>query len=291
MIFSELIDENKPLVIAGTVNAYSAMQANLQGIKALYVSGAGVANASFGVPDLAITSLHDVANDVSRITDAVQTPVLVDIDTGFGSAFNISKTVKTMIKSGAKAIHMEDQVSQKRCGHRPNKEIVSTQEMLDRLKSALDARGSSDLFVIARTDAAAVEGFESALDRAEAYAQEGVDAIFAEAVTDLSQYQQYKQRCKVPILANMTEFGKTPYSTAQELGNAGADMVLYPLSAFRAMSKAAEQVYQALAQDQQASVLSTMQTRQELYETLNYHQYEEKLNELFSQQKLKTNQK
>lgn len=274
--------QGQPLQIVGTINAYTAMMATKVGHKAIYLSGAGVANASFGLPDLGITSLNDVLTDASRITNAVDTPLLVDIDTGWGGAFNIARTIKQMERAGVAAVHIEDQVSQKRCGHRPNKEIVSTNEMLDRLKSALDAKTDPDFVVMARTDALAVEGLDSAVERAVAFAEAGADMIFAEALTDISQYRRFTDVLDIPVLANMTEFGQTDLYTTQELYEVGVQMVLYPLSAFRAMNRSALNVYQALKDDGvQTAVLDTMQTRAELYEFLNYHAFEQKLDELF----------
>lgn len=274
--------QGQPLQIVGTINAYTAMMATKVGHKAIYLSGAGVANASFGLPDLGITSLNDVLTDASRITNAVDTPLLVDIDTGWGGAFNIARTIKQMERAGVAAVHIEDQVSQKRCGHRPNKEIVSTSEMLDRLKSALDAKTDPDFVVMARTDALAVEGLDSAVERAVAFAEAGADMIFAEALTDISQYRRFTDVLDIPVLANMTEFGQTDLYTTQELYEVGVQMVLYPLSAFRAMNRSALNVYQALKDDGvQTAVLDTMQTRAELYEFLNYHAFEQKLDELF----------
>lgn len=274
--------QGQPLQIVGTINAYTAMMATKVGHKAIYLSGAGVANASFGLPDLGITSLNDVLTDASRITNAVDTPLLVDIDTGWGGAFNIARTIKQMERAGVAAVHIEDQVSQKRCGHRPNKEIVSTNEMLDRLKSALDAKTDPDFVVMARTDALAVEGLDSAVERAVAFAEAGADMIFAEALTDISQYRRFTDVLDIPVLANMTEFGQTDLYTTQELYEVGVQMVLYPLSAFRAMNRSALTVYQALKNDGvQTAVLDTMQTRAELYEFLNYHAFEQKLDELF----------
>ena len=280
--FRRALAENQPLQVVGTINAYSAIMAERIGHKAIYLSGAGVANASYGLPDLGMTSLENVLEDVRRITAASELPLLVDIDTGWGGAFNISRTIKEMIRAGAAAVHIEDQVAQKRCGHRPNKEIVSKTEMVDRIKAAVDARTDDDFFVMARTDAFAQEGLDAAIERAQACIEAGADGIFAEAVTELEHYRAFKDALNVPILANITEFGKTKLYNAQELGEAGADIVLYPLSAFRAMNKAAENVYTSILQngDQQA-VVDTMQTREELYDYLNYHQFEQKLDELF----------
>lgn len=274
---------NKPLQIVGTVNAYAAMMAKRAGHQAIYLSGAGVANASYGLPDLGITSLNDVLVDVQRITSACDLPLLVDIDTGWGGAFNIAKTIREMEKSGAAAVHIEDQVAQKRCGHRPNKEIVSTEEMVDRIKAAVDARQDRDFFIMARTDAFAQEGLEAAIERAQAYVEAGADGIFAEAVKTEAHYRAFSSALKVPILANITEFGQTELWNKKQLGEWGAAMVLYPLSAFRAMNKAAETVYQSiLANGDQKAVVDTMQTRAELYDYLGYHDYEKKLDALFA---------
>lgn len=275
----------RPLQIVGTINAYTAMMATQVGHKAIYLSGGGVANASFGLPDLGMTSLNDVLEDATRITNAVDTPLLVDIDTGWGGAFNIAQTIKKMQKAGVAAVHIEDQVAQKRCGHRPNKEIVSTAEMVDRLKAALDAKTDPDFVVMARTDALAVEGLDAAVERAVAFAEAGADMIFAEALTDIEQYRKFTDVLDIPVLANMTEFGQTDLYTTSQLFAVGVDMVLYPLSAFRAMNKAALNVYQTLKNDGvQTAVLDTMQTRMELYDFLNYHTFEQKLDELFKKQ-------
>ncbi|UNK06418.1 methylisocitrate lyase [Psychrobacter raelei] len=277
---------NQPLQIVGTINAYTAMMATQVGHKAIYLSGGGVANASYGLPDLGMTSLDNVLEDASRITNAVDTPLLVDIDTGWGGAFNISQTIKKMEKAGVAAVHIEDQVAQKRCGHRPNKEIVSTAEMVDRLKAALDAKVDPDFVVMARTDALSVEGLEAAVERAVAFEEAGADMIFAEALTDIEMYRKFTDVLNIPVLANMTEFGQTDLYTTEQLFNVGVDMVLYPLSAFRAMNKAALNVYQHLLNDgTQEAVVDTMQTRMELYDFLNYHQFEQKLDELFAQKK------
>ena len=281
-LFKTALTENKPLQIVGCVNAYCAVMAEKVGHKAIYLSGAGVANASFGIPDLGITSLGDVVEDAKRITGATNTPLLVDIDTGWGGAFNISRTIKELSRSGVAAIHIEDQVGQKRCGHRPNKEMVSTQEMVDRIKACVDAKEDKDFFIIARTDSFANEGILSSIERSIAYIEAGADGIFAEAMTDINHYQDFKNKIKAPILANMTEFGKTPLSNLEELSSVGVDMVLYPLSAFRAMSKAALTIYKTIKNNgHQKDVLKSMQTRDELYEFLNYNAYEEKLDELF----------
>lgn len=283
---SQQTANNQPLQIVGTINAYTAMMATQVGHKAIYLSGAGVANASYGLPDLGMTSLDNVLEDASRITNAVDTPLLVDIDTGWGGAFNISQTIKKMEKAGVAAVHIEDQVAQKRCGHRPNKEIVSTSEMVDRLKAALDAKVDPDFVVMARTDALSVEGLEAAVERAVAFEEAGADMIFAEALTDIEMYRKFTDVLNIPVLANMTEFGQTDLYTTEQLFNVGVEMVLYPLSAFRAMNKAALNVYQHLLDDgTQENVVDTMQTRMELYDFLNYHEFERKLDELFAQKK------
>jgi len=283
---SEQKSNNQPLQIVGTINAYTAMMAKQVGHKAIYLSGAGVANASYGLPDLGMTSLDNVLEDASRITNAVDTPLLVDIDTGWGGAFNISQTIKKMEKAGVAAVHIEDQVAQKRCGHRPNKEIVSTSEMVDRLKAALDAKVDSDFVVMARTDALSVEGLEAAVERAVAFQEAGADMIFAEALTDIEMYRKFTDVLDIPVLANMTEFGQTDLYTTEQLYGVGVDMVLYPLSAFRAMNKAALNVYQHLLNvGTQQAVVDTMQTRMELYDFLNYHEFEQKLDQLFAQKK------
>lgn len=285
--FRKALEQNKPLQVVGTINAYTAMMAQKLGHNAIYLSGGGVANASYGLPDLGMTSLNDVLVDVQRITAACDLPLLVDIDTGWGGAFNIAKTVRDMEKAGAAAVHIEDQVAQKRCGHRPNKEIVSTDEMVDRIKAAVDARIDADFFIMARTDSFAQEGLEAALERAKAYIAAGADGIFAEAVKTEEHYRAFAA-LGVPILANMTEFGQTELWTKEQLGEWGAGMVLYPLSAFRAMNKAAETVYKALLNDgHQHEVVDTMQTRMELYDYLNYHDYEQKLDALFAEGKNK----
>ena len=281
-LFREALKNHKPLQVVGTINAYCAMLAEDAGHDAIYLSGGGVANASYGLPDLGITSLNDVITDVERISNATEVPLLVDIDTGWGGAFNIARTIKAMEKAGAAAVHLEDQVSQKRCGHRPNKAIVSQAEMVDRVKSAADAKLDDDFMIMARTDALAVEGMDAAIERAIACAEAGADAIFPEAILDLEQYRQFANAVSVPILANITEFGKTPLFNCHELAEAGVAMVLYPLSAFRAMSKAALDVYQTIAiNGDQNAVVDRMQTRTELYEVLGYHAYEEKLDALF----------
>jgi len=280
--FRKALLEHKPLPIVGAVNAYSAMLAERSGHHAIYLSGAGVANSSFGLPDLGVTSLNDVTEDARRITGASKLPLLVDIDTGWGGAFNISRSIKEMERAGVAAIHIEDQVQQKRCGHRPNKEIVSQGEMVDRIKACVDSRIDDEFFVMARTDAFAQEGIESALERAVACVEAGADGIFAEAVHSLEDYRSFTSVLDVPVLANITEFGQTPLFSQNELGAAGCAMVLYPLSAFRAMSLAALNVYESiLANGDQTEVVKDMQTRADLYEVLNYHEFEKKLDELF----------
>lgn len=284
--FRDALVQESPLQIIGTVNAYAAMMARDVGYQAIYLSGAGVANYSYGLPDLAMTSLDDVLTDVRRITARVDTPLLVDIDTGWGGAFNIARTVKEMIRAGAAAVHIEDQVAQKRCGHRPNKEIVTVQEMVDRVKAAVDAKTDPDFVVMARTDSLQGEGLQGVIDRACAYVEAGADAIFAEAMTDLGMYQQVCDAVKVPVLANITEFGTTPYYTAQELGEQGIAMVLYPLSPTRAMQKAALEVMKGIReQGTQTGVLDLMQTRKELYQFLDYQSFEDHLDRLFAAQK------
>ncbi len=284
----QAITANQPLQLVGTINAYTAMMAERVGHKALYLSGAGVANASFGLPDLGMTSLNDVCEDIRRITGATDLPLLVDADTGWGGAFNIARTVREMTRAGAAGFHIEDQVMQKRCGHRPNKEIVSQDEMVDRVKAAVDARTDASFFIMARTDALQQQGLAAAIERAQACVEAGADAIFAEAVYTLEQYQAFTQALSVPVLANITEFGQTPLFNTAELAGVGVKMVLYPLSAFRAMNKAALNVYQSiLSNGDQKAVVDSMQTRAELYDFLNYHSYEEKLDSLFAQGKNK----
>ena len=281
-IFKKAIKDNHPLQVVGTINAYTSILAERSGHKAIYLSGGGVAASSLGVPDLGITTLQDVLVDVERITNSSELPLLVDADTGWGGAFNISRMVKSMISVGAAAIHIEDQVAQKRCGHRPNKELVTLEEMVDRIKAAVDAKTDLNFQIMARTDSIESEGLDSALERAIAYQEAGADAIFAEAVTDISQYKSFREALKVPILANITEFGKTPLFNKQELEEVGIDIILYPLSAFRAMSKVAQEVYKEIYQKgTQKDILDKMQTRDELYELLDYHSYEEKLDNLF----------
>jgi methylisocitrate lyase len=281
--FRQAVATQSPLQVVGAVNAYCAMMAKQTGHHALYLSGGGVANASYGLPDLGMTDLHDVLEDVRRITSACDLPLLVDIDTGFGGAFNITRTIQQMEKAGAAAVHIEDQVQQKRCGHRPNKAIVSQDEMVDRVKACVDARIDDNFVIMARTDALAVEGMESAIERAIVCVDAGADMIFPEAMITLDQYKEFVAAVKVPVLANITEFGATPLFSKEELASAGVDLVLYPLSAFRAMNKAALNVYQHLLNDgHQRDVVDSMQTRNELYEFLNYHEYEDKLDALFS---------
>lgn len=284
--FRDAIAQEKPLQVMGTVNAYAAMMATQVGYKAIYLSGAGVANYSYGLPDLGITSLEDVLIDARRITSVVDTPLLVDIDTGWGGAFNISRTIKEMIRAGVAAVHIEDQVAQKRCGHRPNKELVPTNEMVDRVKAAVDAKTDSSFVVMARTDALQVEGLQGVIDRACAFVEAGADAIFAEAMTDITMYKKVCDAVGVPVLANITEFGTTPYYTREELGEQGIAMVLYPLSGTRAMQKAALAVYEAVRKEgTQVNVLDLMQRRDELYKFLDYHSYEDKLDALFKGEK------
>jgi methylisocitrate lyase len=276
------IEVERPLQVVGTINAYAALLAQDAGFRAIYLSGAGVANASFGLPDLGITSLNDVCEDVRRITAACPLPLLVDADTGWGAAFNIARTCRELIRAGAAGMHLEDQVSAKRCGHRPGKALVSAAEMVDRLKAAVDARSDGEFVIMARTDAHAVEGQSAALERAAAYSEAGADMIFAEALTTLEEYRQFAASIKVPVLANLTEFGQTPLFSTAELGSAGVRLVLYPLSAFRAAAKAQVVVYDAIRrQGTQKSVVPYMQTREELYQVLGYHAYEKKLDELF----------
>ena len=283
--FRLAIEQESPLQVVGTINAYTAIMAEASGYRCIYLSGAGVANASYGLPDLGMTSLDNVLEDVRRITGASSLPLLVDIDTGWGGAFNIARAIKSMSKYGAAAVHIEDQVMQKRCGHRPNKAIVSQTEMVDRIKAAVDARTDPDFVIMARSDALAVEGLDSAIDRACACVEAGADMIFPEAMTELSMYQQFVDAVKVPVLANITEFGSTPLYTTTELAGAGVSIVLYPLSAFRAANAAALKVYQTLlAEGTQKNVIDTMQTRDDLYDYLDYHSYEQKLDALFSEE-------
>jgi len=281
--FRKALAEEKPLQIVGTINAYHALLASHAGFKAIYLSGGGVAAGSLGLPDLGISTLDDVLIDVNRITNITDTPLLVDIDTGFGGAFNIARTIKSMIKSGAAAVHIEDQVQAKRCGHRPNKAIVSKEEMVDRIKAAVDAKTDDAFVIMARTDALASEGLEASIDRAKAYIEAGADMIFPEAMTDITMYQRFSKELNVPILANITEFGQTPMFTRDELKAQSVDMILYPLSAFRAMNKAALNVYETVKKEgTQQNVLSLMQTRAELYDHLGYHAFEKKLDDLFT---------
>jgi methylisocitrate lyase len=283
--FRAALQQEKPLQIIGAINAYTAMLAERSGFRAIYLSGAGVANASYGLPDLGVTSLNDVLEDVRRITAACALPLLVDIDTGWGSAFGIQRTIREMTKAGAAAVHIEDQVAAKRCGHRPGKELVSREEMCDRIKAAVDAKTDKNFVIMARTDAAANEGIKAAIDRAYAYHEAGADMIFAEALTTLEEYQQFCSAICIPVLANITEFGKTPLFTTRELASAGVSMALYPLSAFRAQSAAALEVFRAIRNDgTQKSVVDKMQTRKDLYEVLNYESYETKLDQLFKKQ-------
>ena len=275
--------------VVGAINAYAALLAQASGFNALYISGGGVAASSCGIPDLGITTLEDVLIDLERITDVTGLPVLVDIDTGWGGAFNIARSVRSMIRAGAGAVHIEDQVQQKRCGHRPNKAIVSQAEMVDRIKAAVDAKTDPDFVIMARTDALAVEGIESAIDRACACVEAGADMIFPEAITELDMYKQFSNQLNVPILANITEFGHTPLFTTQQLGSAGVSLILYPLSAFRAMAASVIKVYDCIRQNgTQKDVVNLMQTRNQLYAQLNFHRYEEKLDELFASKEVES---
>ncbi|NGX17540.1 methylisocitrate lyase [Wenzhouxiangella sp. XN24] len=281
--FRAALEAERPLQVVGTVNAYSALLAERAGYRAIYLSGAGVANASFGLPDLGMTSLNDVCEDIRRITGATDLPLLVDADTGWGTAFNIARTVGEMERAGAAALHLEDQVSAKRCGHRPGKALVSSAEMCDRIRAAVDGRDDDSFVIMARTDAHAVEGQAQAVERALAYVEAGADMIFAEALNTLDEYREFTTAVSVPVLANITEFGQTPLFTTDELADAGVRLALYPLSAFRAMSAAALAVYETLRREgTQKAVVDTMQTRKELYEVLGYHEYERKLDALFS---------
>jgi methylisocitrate lyase len=283
--FAQAVASEKPLQLVGAINAYTARMAEAVGYKALYLSGGGVAANSLGIPDLGISSLEDVLVDVRRITDATNLPLLVDADTGWGGAFNIARTVKSLVKAGAAGMHIEDQVQTKRCGHRPNKAIVTLEEMVDRVKAAVDARGDRDFVIMARTDALAVEGLSSAVERAQACVEAGADMLFPEAITELSIYREFRQAVNVPMLANITEFGATPLYTVDELSSVGVDIVLYCCGAYRAMNKAALNVYQAIRRDKtQKNVVDTMQTRAELYQYLDYHSYEQKLDALFSKE-------
>ena len=282
--FWQALEAERPLQVVGTINAYAALLAQRAGFRALYLSGAGVANASFGLPDLAMTTLNDVCEDIRRVTYASDLPLLVDADTGWGSAFMIGRTVREMIRAGAAACHIEDQVSAKRCGHRPGKALVEPGEMADRIKAAVDARSDRRFAIMARTDAHAVEGQQAALERAARYVEAGADMIFAEALTTLDEYREFTARIGVPVLANLTEFGKTPLFSTSELADAGVRLALYPLSASRAMAAAADAVYRSIRENgTQRGVLETMQTRAELYEVLGYHEYERKLDELFDE--------
>ena len=284
--FRKALNQNKPLQIVGTINAYTALMATKVGHQAIYISGGACANASYGLPDLGMTSMNDVLEDARRITAVVDTPLLIDIDTGWGGSFNIARTIKESIRAGVAAVHMEDQVSQKRCGHRPNKEVVSTDEMVDRIKAAVDARTDDDFFIMARTDSYAIEGLQASIDRAGAYMEAGADGIFAEAMATLEEYKAYDEQIDAPLLANMTEFGMSPLFDKQELAEHGVNMVLYPLTATRAMNKAAEMVYQdVLEKGHQKDMVEHMQTRMELYDYLNYHEYEQTLDKLFSEGK------
>jgi methylisocitrate lyase len=272
----------KPLQLPGAINAFAAMQAERAGFKALYVSGAGIANASYGMPDLGMTSLDNVCEDIRRISGATELPLLVDADTGWGAVFNIQRTVREFIRAGAAACHIEDQVQAKRCGHRPGKALVAKEDFADRIKAAVDGRIDENFVIVARTDALAVEGIESALERAVAAQEAGADVIFAEACTTIEEYQRFIATLRIPVLANLTEFGKTPYFTVEELGAIGVAMIIYPLSAFRAMARAAEAVYGAIRNERtQSSVVGQMQTRMELYDVLGYHAYEQKIDSLF----------
>ncbi|MGL5954281.1 Methylisocitrate lyase [Providencia rustigianii] len=285
--FRDAVKNESPLQLVGAINANHALLAKQAGYKAIYLSGGGVAAGSLGIPDLGISTLDDVLIDIRRITDVCDLPLMVDADIGFGpSAFNVARTVKSMLKAGAAGLHLEDQVGAKRCGHRPNKEIVSTQEMVDRIKAAVDARTDENFVIMARTDALAVEGLDAALERANAYVEAGADMLFPEAITELGMYQQFTRHTPVPVLANLTEFGQTPLFTLDELREVGIAIALYPLSAFRAMNKAAEQVYSTLRKEgTQKSMVPLMQTREELYKSINYYHYEQKLDALFSQKK------
>jgi methylisocitrate lyase len=284
--FRTAVASEKPLQVIGAINAYTARMAEATGFKALYLSGGGLAANSLGMPDLGISTLDDVLTDVSRITEVTSLPLLVDIDTGWGSAFNIARTVRSMIKAGAGAVHMEDQVGAKRCGHRPGKEVVSKEEMVDRVKAAVDARTDPGFVIMARTDALAVEGLDAAIERACAYVEAGADMIFPEAMTELAMYRKFKSAVRVPILANITEFGHTPLFTTSELGSVDVDIVLYCCSAYRAMNAAALKVYQTIrSEGTQKNVIPMMQTRADLYKYLGYHDYEQKLDELFAKGK------
>ena len=285
--FRLAIKEEQPLQIVGAINAYCALMAEQAGFRAIYLSGAGVANASCGMPDLGITTIHDVATDIERITGITNVPLLVDADTGFGNAFLVARTIRTFIRAGAAGVHLEDQVSEKRCGHRPSKGLVDTPEMMDRIRSAVDGRTDESFFIMARTDALASEGLQATLDRCHRYVEAGADGIFAEAVTDPQQYAEFSNALDVPVLANMTEFGESPLLTVEQLLDLGISMVLYPLSAFRAMNAAAEKVYQSIRTNKtQESVVELMQTRKRLYEFLDYHRYEQQIDDLMKKAQL-----
>lgn len=282
--FRQALEEERPLQVVGTINAYAALLAERAGFRAIYLSGAGVANYSLGLPDLGLSSLNDVCEDIRRITYVSDLPLLVDADTGWGSAFMVARTVREMTRAGAAGCHLEDQVAVKRCGHRPGKALVDTAEMVDRIKAAVDGRTDDDFIIMARTDAHAVEGQEAAIDRAAAYVDAGADMVFAEALTSLDEYRQFTARIAVPVLANLTEFGKTPMFTTTELGDAGIRLALYPLGPVRAMARAAEAVYRTIREDgTQSAAIERMQTRDELYDVLDYHEFENKLNELFAE--------
>jgi methylisocitrate lyase len=286
LLFKKAIEEERPLQVIGTINAYHAKLAEKTGYKAIYLSGGGVAAGSLGVPDLGISTLEDVLIDIRRITDSTSLPLLVDVDTGFGGAFNIARTIRSVEKSGAAAVHIEDQIQAKRCGHRPNKSIVSQNEMVDRIKSAVDAKNDANFVIMARTDALAVEGLQSAIDRACACVEAGADMIFPEAINDLDTYKKFTKSVDVPVLANITEFGATPLFSLDELDSVDIAIALYPLSAFRAMNKAALNIYKGLREEgTQKNLIEQMQTREELYEFLDYHEYEKKLDQLFKKEK------
>ena len=286
LLFKKAIEEERPLQVIGAINAYHAKFAEKTGYKAIYLSGGGVAAGSLGVPDLGISTLEDVLIDIRRITDSTSLPLLVDVDTGFGGAFNIARTIRSVEKSGAAAVHIEDQIQAKRCGHRPNKSIVSQNEMVDRIKSAVDAKNDENFVIMARTDALAVEGLQSAIDRACACVEAGADMIFPEAINDLDTYKKFTKSLDVPVLANITEFGATPLFSLDELDSVGIAIALYPLSAFRAMNKAALNIYKGLREEgTQKNLVEQMQTREELYEFLDYHEYEKKLDQLFKKEK------
>lgn len=286
LLFKKAIEAERPLQVIGAINAYHAKFAEKTGYKAIYLSGGGVAAGSLGVPDLGISTLEDVLIDIRRITDSTSLPLLVDVDTGFGGAFNIARTIRSVEKSGAAAVHIEDQIQAKRCGHRPNKSIVSQNEMVDRIKSAVDAKNDENFVIMARTDALAVEGLQSAIDRACACVEAGADMIFPEAINDLDTYKKFTKSLDVPVLANITEFGATPLFSLDELDSVGIAIALYPLSAFRAMNKAALNIYKGLRKEgTQKNLVEQMQTREELYEFLDYHKYEKKLDQLFKKEK------